>query len=353
MWAVQKNLLLIPKRDIMYKKQLQNNFEKWFHTSDCFSEETKNFILKSRNDYPCYYSDLTKEYYKEYFGSLFDASISFYDQGKPIFYLPMFLFVNSNSKLVLSTNGETVYPPVFNSDLTLSYIKKVSKKIIGFILDFLKEINGKSVVFLSNTKIFNGWEAAIIDASFKETMKYKYYIDLTLDLSEIKTCLRDSYKSLVNKSLRMFNFEVIQNCSDELIEEFKEFHFQVSSKRTRNHQSCLIQQKQVNNGEGFIIRIQDNDNKLIGLSLFLYNQFEGLYAVGVYDRKLFDKPISHGAQWLAIQKLKELEVKNYFVGDFHPIWQQDNITEKEQQIENFKRGFATHIQAQPIWTVRL
>ncbi|MEN9464026.1 MAG: hypothetical protein RL217_207, partial [Pseudomonadota bacterium] len=262
----------------MYEVEFRKIFEKWFKTKNFFMEDVKKFLLDSRDDYPCYYQDFTKEYYKDYYCSVFDASITYYDQGRPVFYLPMFIYKSSGENFILSTNGEFVYHPLFNKNLSKSYVKKISSRIIGFIFDFSKSFNINNVLFYGGNEIFGGWEESVVDVSISDNIRYKYYVDLKENILEIRSSLRESYKSLVNKSLNLFKFEVFDYCTDELIEEFREFHFQVSGKRTRSRQSWKIQQDQVNSSGGFIIKISDKSDAFIGFSLFLYSKFEGMYA---------------------------------------------------------------------------
>ena len=66
-------------------------------------------------------------------------------------------------------------------------------------------------------------------------------------------------------------------------------------------------------GEAFLVTIRD-DGLLIGAGLFNYSKHNGIYSVGAYKRELFDRPIGHAVQMMAIEKLKEIGCRTYHLG---------------------------------------
>ena len=68
-----------------------------------------------------------------------------------------------------------------------------------------------------------------------------------------------------------------------------------------------------------------------------------MYSVAAY-KKVFDRPIGHAVQMIAIEKLKELGCKTYYLGQKATS---GLSTEKEISISHFKEGFTGNIVAQP------
>ena len=98
-------------------------------------------------------------------------------------------------------------------------------------------------------------------------------------------------------------------------------------------------------GEGgaFLVMLRENDGRLIGGGCFQYSKDEGLYAVGAYDRSLFDEPVSHIVQITAIEHLLRLGLKRYRLGRRPYPGDPDHPQDKDLSIGYFKEGFATHM----------
>ena len=101
--------------------------------------------------------------------------------------------------------------------------------------------------------------------------------------------------------------------------------------------------EQIKNKEAFLVTVRD-ESKLIGAGFFNYTRDMGMYSVAAYKRELFDRPIGHAVQMIAIEKLKELGCKTYYLGQKATS---GLSTEKEISISHFKEGFASNIVAQP------
>ena len=113
-----------------------------------------------------------------------------------------------------------------------------------------------------------------------------------------------------------------------------------------------IQKAQIKNKEAFLVTVRD-DMELIGAGLFNYSRDIGLYYVGAYKRELFDKPIGHAVQMIAIKKLKEIGCKTYLLGQKATNLQDSSASSKELSISHFKDGFAGYLYAQPHLEINL
>ena len=82
---------------------------------------------------------------------------------------------------------------------------------------------------------------------------------------------------------------------------------------------------------------------MVGGGLFHVTRDECEYAVGAYDRSLFDKPLGHVVQYHAIEEMKRRNIRWYKLGPrFYPA-DVPHPTQKELSIADFKQGFASHI----------
>ena len=82
---------------------------------------------------------------------------------------------------------------------------------------------------------------------------------------------------------------------------------------------------------------------MIGGGLFSVSRDEGSYSVGVYDRSLFDKPVSHLVQWEAIKHMKAVGLKWYYIGQRFYSGDIVQPTAKEMEISYFKEGFSSNV----------
>ena len=97
-------------------------------------------------------------------------------------------------------------------------------------------------------------------------------------------------------------------------------------------------------GEAFLVTLRSlSDNTLVGAGLFTYTKDEGTYSVGVYDRRLFEKPLGHAVQQLAIERLKKKGVRWYLLGERHYRQSHYGPSDKEVSITEFKQGFSSHL----------
>ena len=180
----------------------------------------------------------------------------------------------------------------------------------------------------------------------KDFITYQLAIDLQQSIESIKLDFRKSYKPLVNKGLKDWDVRVCEENVDEVFEEFKDLHFEAAGKQTRSKESWSIQRQQIENKEAFLVSVRDG-NTLIGAGFFNFSRDMGTYSVGAYKRDLFDKPIGHAVQMIAIKKLKDLGCKTYILGQKAVALSSSVSSKNEASISHFKEGFAGYVFSQP------
>ena len=106
-------------------------------------------------------------------------------------------------------------------------------------------------------------------------------VDLRQDENLLWSNLRKSYRSLINKSLKTYEFHILDShsVSFEAIEDIAKLHISVAGRITRPIETWHAQYEFIKSGDGFAILCFDK-SKLIGASIFNISTLHSYYAVG-------------------------------------------------------------------------
>ena len=278
-------------------------------------------------------------------GDWHDMSLIIYWDNKPVALWPLsYSFKDGQSKL--TSQGLPVLPPVFAADCPAISRKRIIKSCQDMVNAIVVEaemgswVSGESFdesIGMSNWHI----ESMMRGASCQ--LRHELYLDLRLDLAEIKRNFRKSYKSLIVSGSRMWAVSVIDATNADIWQEFKELHLKVSGRVTRSDETWAIQHQNIAHQCAFLVFLRNADGHMVGGGLFSFTSDEGFYEVAAYDRTLFDKPLGHVVQYSAIEELKKRGVRWYKIGARHFISDDPRPTDKEISIAEFKQGFASHV----------
>jgi Acetyltransferase (GNAT) domain len=179
------------------------------------------------------------------------------------------------------------------------------------------------------------------------TPNFVAQVDLTKDVVAWRKALRKSFRSLVNWGRREYTISLVNknNPDAELFDRFREFHAVVAGRVTRPQASWDVMYSWVSRGLGELV-VGSIDERLVAASLFIDGTSVCIYMTGAYDRTLFDKPIAHYPLWLGIERAQARGMKVLELGDVHLP---GTVSDKEYKIGYFKRGFATHLEANLTW----
>jgi len=290
--------------------------------------------------------DYQLEYQRGLEGSWNDFSCVIFSDKSPVALWPITISKKDGS-VNLNSQGRELLPPIFIKDCPRKTIKVINasvQKLIGLLSN---EIGTKKVI---SAPVFDGslaltnWHSLSMKCGAKCHVRHDLYVDLSLSLEEIRSFFRKSYKSLVTSGQRLWSIEVLSfSITTEAWEEFRSLHLAVAGRATRSKESWDLQYRSVRQGESFVVTLRDVAGKMVGAGLFVTTRDEGSYAVGAYDRSLFDKPLGHIVQFRAIQEMKERGCLWYFIGRRFYLGDQTIPSEKELSISDFKEGFSTHI----------
>ena len=166
---------------------------------------------------------------------------------------------------------------------------------------------------------------------------FDLYINLQLSIEKIKNNLRKSYKSLVNSKdldIRVMDYS---NLNIEIWNNFKNLHFKLSKRKTRNDDTWDIQYNNIKNNKSFLIYTKFK-NKVIGANYVGYSKDEANYGSSAI-LKNFNNKLGHTLKFETIKHCKKLGLMWYNLG-LHYFNSNDS---ELRNISDFKKGFATNI----------
>jgi len=294
---------------------------------EIFDFKHSEVYAQSHADYR--YCDIHFNYYKEYFGDAWkDLSLVAFEKQK--FYICIYMLTNGKE---LSFFGS---PLEIYCDDTLP-IQNLNKAFVEIYtkIENIKEDTGAEIIKFYEEPHFllKYYE----HENFESHTLFENSIDLTKSEDEIFMCLRKSYKSLINWGKRNLELHIYDqtNMTNNIMCQFEEFHIQVSKRRTRSHESWMLQAESIYEGLGYIV-FCNYEGKLVSATLVLNGESECYYGVCVNDRELMAQnlPIGHYGLYKSILIAKEKGLKRFNFGDVT-----DNSDSKINAIVKYKRGF--------------
>ncbi|MDA9652889.1 hypothetical protein N9T50_00675 [Pseudomonadota bacterium] len=303
-----------------------------------------NQVLNISSDISVFHLESTIEYYSAYFhGS--NMSFMLYESNKPVAIVPLFVYQEKDGWTITS-NDSGLISPLFIDDVPRRLRKRLEQQILEVINIIAKKLEIRKIIIFEHSRILSSWFLLWLDRANKDFTTYQLAIDLQHTIEDIRLGFRKSYKPLVNKALKEWRVEICEDNIEKAFEEFRKLHHAEAGKQTRSMSTWSIQKSQIKNKEAFLVTARD-DTELIGAGLFNYSRDIGMYSVGAYKRELFDKPIGHAIQMIAIKKLKDIGCKTYLLGQKATNLQNSSASSKELSISHFKDGFAGYVYAQP------
>ena len=246
----------------------------------------------------------------------------------------------------ISSYGEPLLAPLILDNMNLEEKKELIKILYNIIKEISFNLKVKKIISCENflkEKNTSEWCFFLRNLDLKIDTVREGYIDLTKRIEKIETNLKKK-KILydINKAKKLWDAKIKHQLKLEEWLEFKNLHLKVSGKKTRSDKTWDSQYRDIVNGNAFVVFVY-KDKKIVGGGMYRYSKTMALYAVGVYDRSLFPKPISHLVHYLAIHELKKKNIRWLKMGDIPSLEDYNNPTSKNVSIGLFKRKFSTHI----------
>ena len=183
-------------------------------------------------------------------------------------------------------------------------------------------------------------------------LKLRAVQNLTMSEEEIFLSIRSSYRSLINKSKNEMKFLHVtsDNIEKDLFDEFRAFHKEAAGRETRSIESWGVQFEMIQAGHAELIMGYMEPHGLVSSALFIDYSQTTSYAVAVYDRTLFDKPLAHANVYEGMMRAKRRGQKYFNLGIIPPYHLEK---EKEYNIGYFKKGFSQKLSSFIQWSINV
>lgn len=300
-------------------------------------------------------------YFSDVYEKLIDLSIVIYNGGRAVGIWPLSVTQN-NQVYEIGSWGGILLPPLLRENAGKTESKR---KILRKCIEALEEVCAFLYIsqYRSAGRVLHDGTSLWLQMLFDHGaiccgVDNECFVDLSLKESEILAKMRRTNKYSIEKSAHLWKNEIITRHTGtekiaECFEKFQKLHTEVSGRETRSRTTWDIQCNGVSNQNDFVVMLYNEMEELIGASLFSTTGSAGVYSVGAYRRELFDKPVAHVSQWLAIKYMQELGIRWYYIGKRPYPGSWDHPNEKEISISHFKEGFATNIFLRPYLEYRL
>jgi FemAB family protein len=275
-----------------------------------------------------------------------DLSLVLHHDNRPCALWPLSVSHGEEGGLLIGSSGGALRPPLFIAELAAKTVKSMTTKSLAALNRFCLEngISGwESAESFTDASGLSDWHDKAMQLGATATLRHELFIDLTRSLAEIKAGFRKSYKALITSGGKLWNVHLLTQADAALWDEFRCLHLSVAGRATRSLDSWEAQHQAIAVGGAFFVYLRDETGRMVGGGLFHVTRDECEYAVGAYDRSLFDKPLGHVVQYYAIEEMKRRNIRWYKLGPrFYPA-DVPHPTQKELSIADFKQGFASHI----------
>ena len=296
-------------------------------------------------DYTNFHLNNHLAYQQGHGGEWWDISMVIYWDNKPVALWPLSFSVKEG-RSSLSSQGIPVLPPQFVKTCPGT----TRKRIVKDCLNLAGEISKMAALEMWNSAEsfydvigMSDWHAEAMVRDSECSVLHELFLDLQPDMTDIKSNFRKRYKSLITAGLRFWSLGLLISEDKEIWNEFRFLHLRVSGRQTRSDETWSNQLQDIANQNAFLVYLRNDEGVMVGGGLFYFTRDEGLYAVGAYDRSLFDKPLGHVVQFRAIEELKRRGCRWYKIGARPYHSETPMPTDKEVSIGEFKQGFASHL----------
>ncbi len=274
-----------------------------------------------------------------------DCSLILFWDLKPAAIWPLSISTK-DSKTEVTTHGFPILPPLFTQGLSIKTVKTLSRQCLLVVETLSRQAaqdSWRSSQSFRNLLGLSEWHTIAMACGAIPTLQHELYLDLSPEMTNIKSGIRDSFRSLITAGARLWEIGVLTDESQFIWDEFRLLHFEIAGRKTRSAESWDVQLQHVKSGSSFLVYLRNLSGKMVGAGFFSLSRDEGQYGVGAYDRSLFHKPLGHVVQYRAIEEMKARGIRWYKIGA-RPFGSDIPAPmEKEMSISDFKQGFASHI----------
>lgn len=296
--------------------------------------------------------DYQVKYFNDSGWHLEDASVVITQNDLPYGIWPLHVG-GPEGTYALTLAGTPLQLPLFRADVTAKLMRRTICSALDTLRSWAAGLGIDSVAIRTHAKPKNSRveidfvDRQLLSIGAETRLHHELHVDLHQTMDQIRLNFRKSFRPLVNEGLRTWSTFVMEaNSIDPIIwEEFRQLHYCSAGQRwTRGKVTWDSQYAMLQDGTSFLVGLRDmNTKRLTGAGFFQTTRDEGLYAVAAYDRALFNKPLGHVVQFLAIKHMKDMGLSSYRLGDRPYPGDRPEPSAKEVDIGYFKEGFASGI----------
>ena len=272
-----------------------------------------------------------------------DFSTIFYYENQPISVWPLSLKIEHDEKITICSQGVTLWSPLLVKNLNSKIEKKLIKcslEILIYLANNFKINEVKSISTYTGNTQTDLWFYENFKRGVEIFPELELLVNLSIDIKDIQKRWSKSTNNDIKKASKIWKYKIHNEIDVKTWDQFKNLHFELAGKKTRSDETWYSQTKDINNKKGFAVYLFDKNNKFVGGSFFRYTNNEAIYSSGVYRRELFNEPLSHYAQYIAIKYMQSLNLKWYKIGHISNLAKFIE-NDKEKNIASFKKKFST------------
>jgi FemAB family protein len=253
-----------------------------------------------------------------------------------------------DSVLSISSQGLPLLPPLMKIGLPSSSQKTLIKLCLEFAEQLARKIGllsfESSDLFMDNVGL-SDWYIESMSRGATSLVQHDLFLRTSDSLEEILRNYKKRLRYTMNQAAKLWKSRIVDNTADDLEHvwnAFKQLHIRVAGRQTRSDESWQIQNNAIKNNQAFLVSMLDDADSMIGGGYFMLSDSECVYAVGAYDRDLFDKPVGYSVQYQAIKELVRRKIRWYKLGSLPFESDVPTPSQKEMSIAAFKRHFFSH-----------
>lgn len=311
-----------------------------------YAEEPDRFLaLLARAE--CPFADpvsfpLSANYYRAYFGTSYRGEVSF--------------IVHRDGDPLAVVRAQAIGDLIADNGQSIGFFRRSDAVKESALVDLLEEearrydVSTIKILDPSVGDVIGPLGRNLLGRRAAPSVRLQAITDLTVDEAALKSGLRKSYHSLVNWGLRTFRYQYVTGADFDAaaFESFRDFHIRISGRETRSRESWGIQADMIKAGRAELLLSHLEGHGLVGGSLFLDTGATTAYGVGVYERSLFEKPLSHAPLFTGILRAKARGQRRFVIGDVPAAGSSDD---KAFAIGQFKSGLTENLLAAIEWMV--
>ena len=289
---------------------------------------------------------MMKRYYAACHETMYDSrTVVVRDAAGPILLMPMVMY----EKKLSYFNQPAA--PVYLARLEEMERCEAYSAACSFIVGYCKKAGvGLSIARPSSRIHADGledWEVKLLQAGGRQIQNYHGYVVLDSGEVSLYRQMRRSYRSLVNWGRREMRITFLDsNYADpDLFESFRLFHLEIAGRVTRPIASWAVMFDLIIQGKA-ILGLGFLGNDLVAATYFFCHDGLAIYGTGVYERGLFDKPISHWPLFATMSRAAECGAR---LCDLGIVFTRPQASAKERNIAFFKKGFTDFVIDDAYW----